>query len=164
MLNIRLQCLQRLLEWLSLSHCQKDHCSKWVVWIVDPYAPGFLFFFYDLESLVDDGYAQLDMYLLLLLLGFWQSLRKEMGFRWLCFCENGEMFLVEQSSKRQKEEEEEVGERRRWQSAHPEEEASCCCSTSKEKTTLQELHRHGLHCRPLSLQLKGKKESSPSAA
>lgn len=44
------------------------------------YAPGFLLFFYDLESLVDDGYAQFDMYLLLLL-GFWKSLRKEMGFR-----------------------------------------------------------------------------------
>ncbi len=51
---------------------------------MDPYAPGFLLFFYDLESLVDDGYAQFDMYLLLLLLlllGFWKSLRKEMGFR-----------------------------------------------------------------------------------
>ncbi len=47
---------------------------------MDPYAPGFLLFFYDLESLVDGGYAQFDMYLLLLL-GFWKSLRKEMGFR-----------------------------------------------------------------------------------
>lgn len=42
---------------------------------------GILALLYDLESLVNDGYAQLDMYLLLLLRGFWQSLRKEMGFR-----------------------------------------------------------------------------------